>query len=231
MLIENGIKEMIESKFGNVKNFSEEIELPYTTVRSILERGVLNSKVENVIKIAEGLNLDPKDLLTFDRKELEQTNDINTIYNKLNIDRQQKLYSYATAQLEEQSSIVDIESKRIVQGRSTAAGLPLNAECEDSNSFIANVNMKSIPHNVDEIVTVAGDSMEPVLQQGSTIFVRHQPEVENGEIAIVSIEDEGVTCKKVYLEDDKIKLVSYNEKYDDMFYPVDKIKIIGKVIK
>ncbi len=44
----------------------------------------------------------------------------------------------------------------------------------------------------------------------------YQPTVENGEIAIVSISDEGVTCKRVYFKDNKIILKSENKKYDDM---------------
>ena len=54
METEEKIKEMIERKYGNVKSFSDKIDLPYTT---ILERGVLNAKVENVIKIADGLGV------------------------------------------------------------------------------------------------------------------------------------------------------------------------------
>ena len=47
---------------------------------------------------------------------------------------------------------------------------------------------------------------------------------------VVNIKDEGITCKKLYRDGDKIKLVSINEKYEPMIYPADEIKVIGKVI-
>lgn len=51
MTNEEVLKKIIEEKYQNVKAFSEKINIPYTTVRSILERGLLNAKVENVIRI------------------------------------------------------------------------------------------------------------------------------------------------------------------------------------
>lgn len=60
---ENELKKLMENKSGSVKAFSEEIGLAYTTVRSILERGILNAKVENVIKICKGLNIKPENIM------------------------------------------------------------------------------------------------------------------------------------------------------------------------
>ncbi|MFT8836758.1 LexA family protein [Liquorilactobacillus satsumensis] len=44
------------------------------------------------------------------------------------------------------------------------------------------------------------------------------------------IKDVGVTCKRIYREDEKIRLKSINNKYEDMVYPAEDIHIIGKVI-
>lgn len=51
MTKEKDLKRLMELKSGSIKAFSEEIGLAYTTVRSILERGVFNAKVENVKNI------------------------------------------------------------------------------------------------------------------------------------------------------------------------------------
>lgn len=53
----------MEVKSGNVRNFSIENEIPYTTVRSILERGVLNAKAETVFAICRALNISPETLV------------------------------------------------------------------------------------------------------------------------------------------------------------------------
>uniref|UniRef100_UPI00403FA8BB S24 family peptidase n=1 Tax=Lentilactobacillus hilgardii TaxID=1588 RepID=UPI00403FA8BB len=80
-------------------------------------------------------------------------------------------------------------------------------------------------------MTVDGDSMEPLLKKGSQVFIHYQPEVENGEIAIVHIRDIGVTCKKLYVnEDNTVTLRSINEAYDDMSFDCDEVNVIGKVI-
>jgi repressor LexA len=56
------IKELIEKKGLNAKVFSEKAGIPYTTLRSILERGVSKSSVENIIKICRALGITVEDL-------------------------------------------------------------------------------------------------------------------------------------------------------------------------
>lgn len=63
MTIEKTIKCLILAKFGSVKEFANEIELPYTTVSGILKRGLLNSNMENVLKICDKLNIDADSLI------------------------------------------------------------------------------------------------------------------------------------------------------------------------
>ena len=58
MNIEDGILREIKYKYKTVKGFSNVIDLPYTTVDSILKRGILNSSVSNVVKIFVELDLD-----------------------------------------------------------------------------------------------------------------------------------------------------------------------------
>ncbi|MTD40293.1 hypothetical protein GIX45_17055 [Erwinia sp. CPCC 100877] len=59
---EDFLKLLIESKYGNVKVFSEAIKIPYTTVRTILEKGVGNARIDNVLKICKGLDISPEQL-------------------------------------------------------------------------------------------------------------------------------------------------------------------------
>lgn len=71
MTKEKDLKRLMELKSGSIKAFSEEIGLAYTTVRSILERGVFNAKVENVIKICKGLNIKPEEIMEIEQPKLE----------------------------------------------------------------------------------------------------------------------------------------------------------------
>lgn len=63
MTREEYIKELIIQKYGNIKEFSRQINIPYTTIRSILERGVANAQLDNVITICKGLRISPEDLI------------------------------------------------------------------------------------------------------------------------------------------------------------------------
>ena len=63
IMLEEKIKEMIIEKYGSVRQFSIKINIPYTTVDSILKRGIDNSNVENIIKICNSLNISIDNLL------------------------------------------------------------------------------------------------------------------------------------------------------------------------
>jgi repressor LexA len=78
-----------------------------------------------------------------------------------------------------------------------------------------------------------GDSMIGArIFDGDLLLIRKQPEVEDGEIAAVLIDDESV-LKKVYFRDGTIILQSENQAYPPLMYSLkDKnVKIIGKLKK
>ena len=61
--LESKIKELIISRYGSLKKFSEKINMPWTTLDSILKRGIANSNITNVLKITRELGLDDGELL------------------------------------------------------------------------------------------------------------------------------------------------------------------------
>ncbi len=60
--IENHIKEMIVTQYGSLKKFCEIIDMPWTTLDSILKRGFSNSNITNVMKISHELKVDTESL-------------------------------------------------------------------------------------------------------------------------------------------------------------------------
>lgn len=107
---EDFLKHLIESKYGNVKAFSEAINIPYTTVRSILERGVGKAQVDNIIKICNGLGISPEQL----SDDLVLNEVISQTLSRMIIlkpDRQTKVYEFTEQQLEEQNKIVELPSR------------------------------------------------------------------------------------------------------------------------
>ena len=57
------IKEMIINRYGSLKKFCEVIDMPWTTLDSILKRGIANSNITNVLKITRELGIDAEKLV------------------------------------------------------------------------------------------------------------------------------------------------------------------------
>ena len=83
---------------------------------------------------------------------------------------------------------------------------------------------------------IKGDSMAPRILHGDTVIVRQQPDVESGDIAIVRINGDEATCKRVLKQEDSITLVPFNPSYAPRTYNKKEIAelpivIIGKVVE
>ena len=74
----------------------------------------------------------------------------------------------------------------------------------------------------------------PPIEDGRLLpnSVKEQPDVEDGEIAIVELGGDGVTCKEIYkdYENQTIILRSINDLYEDRIVSPEQIRIIGKVV-
>jgi repressor LexA len=78
-----------------------------------------------------------------------------------------------------------------------------------------------------------GDSMiNARIFDGDIVFIREQPEVENGEIAAVLIDDEA-TLKRVYKTENSIELRPENPTFKPLYYQkeeMNKVRILGKAV-
>lgn len=83
---------------------------------------------------------------------------------------------------------------------------------------------------------IKGDSMEPRIKEGDVVIVRKQPTVENGEIAIVLVNGDEATVKRVQRFDGGINLIPSNSAYNVLTYTNAQIEslpvqILGKVVE
>lgn len=60
--IEMQLKELIIKEYGSLKAFSDKINMPWTTLDSILKRGINKANIANVLKITSELNIDAEQL-------------------------------------------------------------------------------------------------------------------------------------------------------------------------
>ena len=89
----------------------------------------------------------------------------------------------------------------------TACGKPLHRELLDE-TVLAPDDIKA-----DVVFRCIGDSMiNARIFDGDAVFVRTQPEVENGQIAVVRVGEE-YTLKRVYVHEDYVELRAENPTY------------------
>lgn len=118
--------------------------------------------------------------------------------------------------------------KRVPRLGAIACGEPILAEqnIDGYDTIEADINC-------DFTLVCKGDSMiNARIFDGDVVYIKQQPDVENGEIAAVLINDEA-TLKKVYKYPDKLVLMACNPVYDDFVYTADEatnIHILGKAV-
>ena len=117
-----------------------------------------------------------------------------------------------------------------VLGR-VAAGVPIEM-VEDVLGF------EEVDDSVGEAfaLKIDGDSMEPLLQRGDVVIVRRQEDVESGDVAIVSVDGEDATCKRIQKTEAGVMLVSVNPDYPPRFFSNEEIealpvRILGRVVE
>lgn len=121
----------------------------------------------------------------------------------------------------------EVELKKFpVLGR-VACGEPIWAE-EDKDCFV----MAEATINADFVLFCKGDSMTPLVNNGDIVFVKKQDSVNNGEVAVVLIDNEA-TLKRVYQDNDKITLIAENRAFAPIVILASEnkdIRICGKAV-
>ena len=116
----------------------------------------------------------------------------------------------------------EMHHQRVPMIGSVAAGEPILDA--DFDTYL------EAPCDCDAAVTVRGDSMEPTYYDGDILYIRQQPTVRKGQIAVVFVDDMAA-IKHVYREHDGVMLVSDNPAYPPMRYRfgdnADAINIFG----
>lgn len=108
-----------------------------------------------------------------------------------------------------------------------AAGVPIYADEQLETTFCD----ESL--SCDFALRVRGDSMTGArINDGDIVFIRSQEDVDDGEIAVVLLNDEA-TLKRVYHIKNGLQLLPMNPKYPPMIFTFDTcdtIRILGKAV-
>ena len=179
---------------------------------------------------AEQFNINPTTYTRYESGKISQMpiQTIEDICNRFNLN-----YSWLLG-FENVNKYFDAEkankpTKSIQVLGTIAAGMPIFAQPD----IIGYENVYA-DENIDFCLLVKGDSMiNARIYSGDIVYVRCQPDVENGEIAAVQIDGEEATLKRVYKHEGVIILKSENPQYKDMVFTTadhKEIKILGKAV-
>nr|DAT82968.1 MAG TPA: Repressor protein CI [Caudoviricetes sp.] len=239
-MTEQQLRELIELKYGSVRQMALKIDMPASTINSILNRGILKSNVDNIFKICSALDIRPESLaegIDF-HKQAENSSDIVTIYNQLDEERQSNVVDYATTLLNEQVSmkattvlekyrtddyIIDYVEGLVAAGHGTFQ--------EDNLHMEVRLRTEDVPENYDTIAKVAGDSMEPLIEDNDLLFIKVTSQVDINSIGIFQINGKNFVKKLKRDYDGSWYLQSLNSGYEEIHLSEnDDIRTIGEVV-
>lgn len=198
---QNRLKEAMD--YRNIKQVDlvEKTKLDKTLINKYLS-GVSNAKQRKLSILAEALNVNEVWLLGYD---VSMEREANAKIDKLG------------------NPVVEIPILGTVKAgydylaqENWIGTIDIDKKLADGGEFFA--------------LKVKGDSMAPIFIEGDTVILKKQNDCENNQVAVVIINGDEGTLKKVKKTDDGIILQAYNPIYSPVFYTNKEIKEMPVVI-
>ena len=190
---------------------------------------------ETIEKIAKGMQISVEGLIDMldDDQEIQinatppvlSKSSIQTIYDELKPPRQAKVLTYAERQLKEQNeektkvnevseNLISLYQVEIVSEMAAACGFNYGFGYDDTDRETIEVHERPPRHDI--ATKVSGDSMQPDYQDGDILYLVDKGlTTYNGDLAVIAYGDRSY-FKKIYTENGHLRLVSLNDKYEDI---------------
>ena len=206
-MLSERIKSLRKEKGLSLEQLAEAVGTSRQTIHKYENGIITNIPIEKVEGLAQALGTTPAALMGWDEEDLFSSfNSMPTI------------------------NLSSIGQKQLPMLGNVACGEPVFASEEHSVFIKTNSDV-----GADFCLTAMGDSMiNARIFDGDLLFVRKQESVDDGEIAVVLIDDEA-TVKRVYFDRENaiLTLIPENPTYKPMRYmgrDLDRIRILGKVV-
>ncbi len=112
---------------------------------------------------------------------------------------------------------------------SIAAGTPIEAIQQEVDKVALPIDLQNNGEHFG--LRIKGDSMiEAGINDGDTVIIKKASTADNGQIAVVLIDDQEATLKRIRKKGNTIALESANKNYDTKIYAANRIKIQGKLV-
>ena len=239
------IRKLRESRNMTQTELSEILGMKTYTTVSKWEKNENFPKGKDLKKLAEIFNVTSDYLLGLSDTKLGKITtqnehpEILTIYNQLEEPKQEKVLDYAKEQLEEQNSskIVSIFDKTkndedyitdYVEGLVAAGHGTFQ---EDNLHMKVKLRAEDVPEDYDTIAKVAGDSMEPMIEDNDLLFIKVTNQVDINDIGIFQINGKNFVKKLKRDYNGGWYLQSLNNSYEEIHLTEDDdIRTIGEVV-
>ena len=231
-IISNNINSLLDIKNKKQIDVHNATKIPKSTLTGYV-KGTSIPVAGNVQKIADFFgvkksDIDPRYSSSYNiSKEQSSTKAIlDNIFGKLEKPRQEIVINTAKEQLEEQNkeNLVQLFSYNVQEKLSAGTGY----DYDGNGSYDIAYFDKEIDY--DFASWVFGDSMIPDYPNGDVALIKQCPFDYDGQVYAVDWDGQSY-IKKVYKEENGLRLVSTNEKYSDKFAPFsEEPRIIGKVV-
>lgn len=153
------------------------------------------------------------------------TSKIQSIYDELEPLEQRKVITYAEklrdeqekrrkAKINEVSEVISLYQVEVVSETAAACGFNYGFGYEDTD--IETIEVDEQPPRHDIATKVSGDSMQPDYQDGDILYLVDKGlTTYNGDLAVIAYGDRSY-FKRIYTENGRLRLVSLNDKYEDI---------------
>lgn len=238
------VRELREGRNMTQTELSEMLGMKTYTTVSKWEKNENFPKGKDLKKLAEIFDVTSDYLLGLTDSKLKkittqnEKTEIISIYDQLEEPRQEKVLDFAKEQLDEQEKskavsifeklsnedyIIDYVEGLVAAGHGTFQ--------EDNLHMEVKLRAADVPNKYDTIAKVAGDSMEPLIEDNDLLFIKITSQVDVNDIGIFQINGKNFVKKLKRDYDGSWYLQSLNSGYEEIYLTEDDdIRTIGEVV-
>ena len=220
------IKEFRLKRNLTQKELAKLVNVGDTTIANY-EKGFRSPKKDTMFDLANVFNVSIDDLFPPIQKDSSSnTPKIQTIYDELKPPRQAKVLTYAERLRDEQrneektkknevsENLISLYQVEVVSETAAACGFNYGFGYDDTDRETIEVHERPPRHDI--ATKVSGDSMQPDYQDGDILYLVDKGlTTYNGDLAVIAYGDRSY-FKKIYTENGRLRLVSLNDKYEDI---------------
>ncbi|NIB97804.1 MULTISPECIES: S24 family peptidase [Streptococcus] len=223
----NNLSFYMKQKGVDRNTLCADLDLKYTTVRDWL-KGITYPRIGKIELLANYFNINKSDLIENKISTAQSDSLLEKITNtarKLNTDNKKIVLRTSEelweSQNEEETKINEVSEKvldlyqvEVVSETAAASGFNYGFGYDDTDRETIEVDQQPPRHDI--ATKVSGDSMQPDYQDGDILYLVDKGlTTYNGDLAVIAYGDRSY-FKKIYTENGRLRLVSLNDKYEDI---------------